>query len=81
MSFGSKLCQLRYAHKTSIVKLPRLTVLKPLIFGGIVKVACGYLSDKFNDRSSFMMGLAIAAVIGYALQIADVPNPAKYFAW
>ena len=63
------LVRVPYLHFVAIVNLPSATLL--LVFA--------YLSDHYKMRSPFVLVGLIMGLIGFTINIADVPIGVKYF--
>ncbi|KAL2202423.1 MFS general substrate transporter [Sarocladium strictum] len=52
----------------------------PYLFGAIISFAVAYSSDRFNERGYHISVPMLVAIVGFAISVATLNNPARYFA-
>ncbi|KAI6140588.1 MFS general substrate transporter [Pisolithus tinctorius] len=57
----------------------QLLSVPPYVFGVIVLLVIADLSDKMQRRSPFIFASQVIAIVGFIINITDVPNGVKYF--
>ncbi|KAF8585716.1 MFS general substrate transporter [Ramaria rubella] len=59
--------------------ISQLLTVPPYIFATAVTLSWGYYSDKIGKRHPFILTGLFMLLIGFAIQISDVPRGVKYF--
>ncbi|KIN94861.1 hypothetical protein M404DRAFT_17159 [Pisolithus tinctorius Marx 270] len=57
----------------------QLLSVPPYVFGVIVLLVIADLSDRMQRRSPFIFASQVIAIVGFIINITDVPNGVKYF--